>query len=151
MDIRTASPVTTFAYGLAEEAARHFTEKLAHETDCTDVWQSIEDGSIDFLIIDCRTSGNYNKAHLPGAVSLPWREITEDRIRDLPDLPIVTYCWGPGCNSATKGALRLAALGRQVKEMIGGLEYWIREGHPTEGKRPPLPGQGKARDWGLVV
>jgi rhodanese-related sulfurtransferase len=89
--------------------------------------------------------------HLPGAISLPWDEIDEARVRELPDGLVVTYCWGPSCNAATKGAYRLAALGRQVKEMIGGLEYWIREGHPTEGRRPVAKGQGKASDWGLVA
>ena len=41
--------------------------------------------------------------------------------------------WGPGCNAATNAAARLAALGRSVKEMLGGFEYWVREGHPVEG------------------
>ena len=31
-----------------------------------------------------------------------------------------------GCNSAQKGAARLAGLGVQVKEMLGGIEYWLR-------------------------
>jgi rhodanese-related sulfurtransferase len=48
-------------------------------------------------------------------------------------VPIVTYCWGPGCNSSTKAALKLASLGFKVKEMIGGLEYWRHEGLPIEG------------------
>ena len=38
-----------------------------------------------------------------------------------------------GCNAATNAAARLAALGRSVKEMLGGFEYWVREGHPVEG------------------
>ena len=45
----------------------------------------------------------------------------------------------------------LAAHGRQVKEMIGGLEYWVREGHPTEGRRPARRGQEKPADWGLTA
>ena len=45
-----------------------------------------------------------------------------------PAIPVVTYCWGPGCNGATRAALVLAELGFQVREMIGGVEYWIREG-----------------------
>jgi rhodanese-related sulfurtransferase len=53
---------------------------------------------------------------------------------------LVTYCWGPACNAATKGAERLSRYGRPVKEMIGGLEYWIREGHATEGRRPVVHG-----------
>jgi rhodanese-related sulfurtransferase len=151
MSMRTTSTVTAHAYGPPDEAAEHFARKLSHETDCTDVWKAIENGTVDFVIVDCRSSSSYAKAHLPGAISLPWQQINGDLIRDLPDLPVVTYCWGPSCNAATKGAVRLAGLGRQVKEMIGGLEYWIREGHPTEGRRPTVRGQGKPSDWGLVV
>lgn len=40
----------------------------------------------------------------------------------------VTYCAGPHCNGANKGALRLAQLGRPVKEMIGGVTGWLDEG-----------------------
>ncbi|MDQ0797695.1 hypothetical protein QFZ58_006183 [Streptomyces sp. B1I3] len=41
---------------------------------------------------------------------------------------MVTYCWGPGCNGATRAALALAEPGYQVKEMLGGYEYRVREG-----------------------
>jgi rhodanese-related sulfurtransferase len=145
------SPVTAVPHAAAQDALRYFRDKLAYETDCADVWKAIENRATDFLIVDCRPEANYAKAHIPGAVSLPWQEITEERVRDLPELPIVTYCWGPSCNAATKGAHRLAALGRQVKEMIGGIEYWIREGHPTAGRRPVQRGQERPTDWGLVV
>jgi rhodanese-related sulfurtransferase len=144
------SPVMAVPAADAADAAQHFRHKLAHETDCADVWKAIEAGNMDFLIVDCRPTPNYNKAHIPGAISLPWQEVTEERVRELPDLPIVTYCWGPSCNAATKGAHRLAALGRRVKEMIGGVEYWIREGHPTEGKRPVQRGEEGPTDWGLM-
>ena len=43
------------------------------------------------------------------------------------------YCWGPGCNGATRAALEFARLGHPVKEMLGGFEYWVREGLPLEG------------------
>src|SRR5438046_1604465 len=48
------------------------------------------------------------------------------------DALVVTYCWGPGCNGATRGALAFARLGYRVKEMIGGYEYWVREGFPVK-------------------
>jgi rhodanese-related sulfurtransferase len=115
------------------------------------VWDAIERGAVDFVVVDCRPTGSYDKAHNPGAISLPWPEIDPQTVRDLPDLPIVTYCWGPSCNAATKGAHRLASLGHPVKEMIGGLEYWIREGHPTEGRRPVERGREKPADWGLIA
>jgi rhodanese-related sulfurtransferase len=151
MSTRVPSQVTYVPHADPVEAARHFEQRLSFETDCADVWKAIESGGVDFLLVDCRATPNYNKAHLPGAISLPWREITEDRIRDLPEVPLVTYCWGPSCNASNKGAFRLASLGRQVKEMIGGIEYWIREGHPTEGRRPVKRGEEKPSDWGLVV
>jgi rhodanese-related sulfurtransferase len=66
---------------------------------------------------------------VPGAVHLPGREIPA-RAHEQLDLavPVVTYCWGPGCNGATRAALALALLGFRVREMIGGFEYWAREG-----------------------
>jgi len=44
------------------------------------------------------------------------------------DTLFVTYCAGPHCNGAHKGALRLSSLGRRVKIMIGGVTGWIDEG-----------------------
>ena len=48
------------------------------------------------------------------------------------DSVFVTYCWGPGCDGATRAALALARRGLHVKEMLGGLEYWVRDGLPVE-------------------
>jgi rhodanese-related sulfurtransferase len=146
----SGSPVTAVAAAPAEEARHHFEQRLAHETDPADVWKAIETGTVDFVLVDCRPRASYDKAHLPGAVSLPVREIDPAQVAALPQGLLVTYCWGPSCNAATKGAYRLAVFGRQVKELIGGLEYWIREGHPVEGRRPVARGEGKPSDWGLV-
>jgi rhodanese-related sulfurtransferase/ketosteroid isomerase-like protein len=145
------SPVTAVPAAAPERAREHFETRLACETDPADVWSAIHRGQVDFVLVDCRPTASYDKAHLPGAISLPWTEIDQARVRALPAGLLVTYCWGPSCNAATKGAYRLAALGRQVKEMIGGLEYWIREGHPTEGRRAVAKGEGKPSDWGLVA
>jgi rhodanese-related sulfurtransferase len=40
----------------------------------------------------------------------------------------VVYCAGPHCNGANKAGIRLAKLGRPVKEMIGGVTGWLDEG-----------------------
>ena len=111
-------------------AYEHFTRRLEVETDADDVGSALMDGTADFVLIDARSPAAYAAAHLPGAINLPHRALTPDQ---LPDGPLVVYCWGPGCNAATKAGARIAALGRPVKEMIGGFEYWVREGHATEG------------------
>jgi rhodanese-related sulfurtransferase len=49
------------------------------------------------------------------------------------DAAIVFYCWGPGCNGSTRAAFTLASLGyHRVRELIGGFEYWAREGLAIE-------------------
>jgi rhodanese-related sulfurtransferase/ketosteroid isomerase-like protein len=148
--LASGSPVTAVAAAPAEEARHHFEQRLAHQTDPADVWKAIQTDTADFVLVDCRPRASYDKAHLPGAVSLPVSEMDPAQVAALPQGLLVTYCWGPSCNAATKGAYRLATLGRQVKELIGGLEYWIREGHPVEGRRPVAPGEGRPADWGLV-
>jgi rhodanese-related sulfurtransferase len=49
---------------------------------------------------------------------------------------VVTYCDGIGCNASTKGAMNLVKLGFRVKELIGGLDWWKRDGHKTHGCEP---------------
>jgi rhodanese-related sulfurtransferase len=46
-----------------------------------------------------------------------------------PDTVFVTYCAGPHCNGAFRGAIRLAKLGRPVKVMIGGVTGWLDDGY----------------------
>lgn len=117
-------------------AQRHFAAKLSVETDAADVHADLQRGATGFRLLDVRSAEQYEECHVPGALSLPARSINAESVRASglsPDDVMVVYCWGPGCNGATKAALRLSALGYRVKEMIGGIEYWRREGHPVEG------------------
>ena len=115
-------------------AARHFAARLAVETDPSDVHADLDRGVTSIVVVDARSPQHYAECHIPGALSLPHRTITRETTAHLsPEVCVVVYCWGPGCNAATKGAARLSALGFQAKEMIGGLEYWRREGYAVEG------------------
>lgn len=116
------------------DAVRYLTMKLAMETDASDVRTDIARGTASVLIVDVRPKEAYEQAHVPGSISLPYRTINATTTAEIPtDTILVTYCWGPHCNAATKGALALASLGYRVKEMIGGLEYWRHENLPLEG------------------
>ena len=86
----------------------------------------------DFLSLDTRDLAAWRQGHIPGAVHLPRAMIPVrgDRLLDRAR-PVVTYCWGPGCNGATRAALTLARSGYRVREMLGGFEYWAREGLPV--------------------
>jgi rhodanese-related sulfurtransferase len=122
------------------QAASHFAAKLSVETDPFDVYADFAAGCEDFKLVDTRSPEAFANAHLPGAISLPHRLINEESTASLgKDKVIVVYCWGPACNAGAKGALRFSSLGFQVKEMIGGFEYWVREGFPIEGTKTTNP------------
>jgi rhodanese-related sulfurtransferase len=112
-------------------AVAHFSGRLAYETDVSDVHSEL--GEPGWVLIDSRSAEAWEQGHLPGALHLPTNEIAA-RAPELieHDTAVVTYCWGPACNGATRAALAFARLGYQVKEMIGGYEYWVREGFDTE-------------------
>lgn len=117
-----------------EDAARHFLARLSVETDPADVRLDLQRGQTSFTVIDARSADDYAACHIPGALSMPYRQINAETTASLArDKLCVVYCWGPACNAATKACLRLSRLGFQVKEMIGGLEYWRHEGGDVEG------------------
>ena len=118
-----------------EEASAHFLAKLSVETDIADLMVDLQKGCDGFVLLDVRDQPAFEDCHIPSAVNLPMRRIDGDTTRDLPkEKAVVVYCWGPACNGATKAALRLTKLGFKVKELIGGIEYWRKEGGQVEGK-----------------
>ncbi|MEU4214680.1 rhodanese-like domain-containing protein [Actinoplanes sp. NPDC026623] len=115
----------------SERAAEIFTERLATQTDVADVRAATATAAPGFVLVDCRSAAAWEQGHIPGAVHLPHADVAARAGEVLdPAVPVVTYCWGPGCNGATRAALALSLRGYQVREMIGGVEYWIREGFP---------------------
>jgi rhodanese-related sulfurtransferase len=113
-------------------AAALFAERLALQTDVSDVRAALSTAVPAFVLVDSRSAASWAQGHIPGALHLPHAEIPERAAALLdPAVPVVTYCWGPGCNGATRAALALSLQGYAVKEMLGGIEYWIREGFPV--------------------
>jgi rhodanese-related sulfurtransferase len=123
------SPALQVPPAAPADAAAFFLSRLTFQTDVSDVHASLDSGEPGFVLLDSRGLPGWQQGHVPGALHLPTAEIPTRAPRELdPAVPVITYCWGPGCDGATRSALALARLGYQVKEMIGGIEYWIREG-----------------------
>jgi rhodanese-related sulfurtransferase len=118
----------------SEDAHRHFSAKLTYETDCSDVHHDIQHGLQNFVLVDVRSAKHYKKSHIPQAINIPVAQLSANKLADYPsDTLFIVYCWGPGCNGATKAAVKLSQLGFPVKEMLGGIEYWEdRERYPIE-------------------
>jgi len=116
----------------------HFASKLAFETDPSDVHTDIETAK-KFILVDVRGQSSWDQGRAKGALHMHHSEILNRAKGEISlDTPVVVYCWGPGCNGAHKAALHFALLGYQVKEMIGGFEYWAREGYPVVNNLGPV-------------
>ena len=129
--MRPSSAVTAIAPAPSEQALAHFESSLRFETDCADVYDAlVVKGQGDFVLLDVRSPSLYAAGHVPGAINLPHGKIIASKLAQYaPETIFVTYCAGPHCNGATRGAIRLAKLGRPVKVMIGGIAGWLDEGY----------------------
>ena len=127
-------------YGVPEpgEIAAVMNDKLRFHTDSWDLSVDLKSGCADIVVIDARSGDAYQAGHIPGAFSFPHREMNPDTTAQLDRTKVyVVYCDGIGCNASTKGSYKLAALGFRVKELLGGLDWWRRDGHQVEVSDEP--------------
>jgi rhodanese-related sulfurtransferase len=123
------SNITRIPPASPDDALRHFEARLTFETDCWDTHDSIANDDMDFVLLDVRSPDLFRQSHIPGAINLPHGKIIKSKMAEWPmETVFVVYCAGPHCNGANKAAIRLATLGRAVKELIGGMTGWADEG-----------------------
>jgi rhodanese-related sulfurtransferase len=128
-----SSTVSTIPAAASPKALAHFESLFEFETDCYDVHEALSSGKADFVLLDVRSPDSYEKGHVPGAINLPHGKIIESKLSQFDSNTLfVTYCSGPHCNGAFRGAIRLAKLGRPVKVMIGGATGWLDDGYTLE-------------------
>jgi len=109
-----------------------YEAKLKYEIDCWDLNEELKSG--DIVVVDARSKEAYDLEHIPSAINLPHRTMTQESVKEWDRSKLyVSYCDGIGCNASTKGALNLTKLGLNAKELLGGLDWWKRDGYPTDG------------------
>jgi rhodanese-related sulfurtransferase len=127
--------------------AEYFRAKLEFEIDVMDVADALHDTGL--FLVDSRRRASWDHGHIKGAIHLPTAEIPERAAELIPaGSKVVVYSWGPGCNGSAVAALALAELGYSVREMIGGIEYWSRNGLPIETSDGIRTG---AADWRVTA
>ncbi|HLP90910.1 MAG TPA: rhodanese-like domain-containing protein [Nostocaceae cyanobacterium] len=113
----------------------YYQRKLAYEIDSSDLYIALNKGEA-ITVVDGRSAAAFAEEHIPGALNLPHREICFNSTEILDKSRLyVCYCDGIGCNASTKTALKLLTLGFEVRELIGGLDWWKRDGYATDGKK----------------
>lgn len=132
-----------------EEQQRYYEQKLRYEMDSWDLKDALSRGE-KIMAIDARSAEAYDNEHIPGAVNIPHRTMSAETTAHLDkEVLYVTYCSGIGCNASTKGALKMLNLGFKVKELTGGLDWWKKDGYPTEGKKVKNTFPGN-KEWSYV-
>jgi rhodanese-related sulfurtransferase len=89
--------------------------------------------NVRFMLVDARSREDYDKGHLPRALSMPLEDIKDQADRLDRSEKIVTYCGGFHCPASTEAARALMKLGfKDVRDYKGGIQEWTEKGYPTE-------------------
>lgn len=108
----------------------HVVARLEYEIDVVAARDAVAAG--EAVLVDTRRLESWDHGHIAGAVHLPKTDIAS-RLDMLPrDRTLIVYGWGPGCNGGTSTARVLLAAGLDVRELLGGYEYWVRNGFDVE-------------------
>ncbi len=98
-------------------------------------------------VVDARKKGEFVEKHIPGAISIPYKEKSEkvlgyDPSKDKWNMskfpqdkstPVVVYCNGVNCWKSYKSADRLVQAGyTNVNWLRTGFPGWTDNGYPTE-------------------
>ena len=85
----------------------------------------------EVIILDVRPAEEYRSGHIPGAISIPLKDL-ESRLSELPlDQEIVAYCRGPYCVLAVQAVEVLQAKGFQALRLEEGIQDWRANEFPV--------------------
>lgn len=83
-------------------------------------------------VLDVRPVEEYRAGHLPGAISVPLKEL-ERRLAEIPKhRPVVAYCRGPYCVLAIRAVELLRQHGYRATRLEDGIPDWRGHGLPVE-------------------
>lgn len=113
------------------EITRRFVEARVglQPVDREQLLAKVRDGAV--TVLDVRPSEEYRAGHLPGALSVPLKEL-ERRLADLPrDREVVAYCRGPYCVLAVEAVEMLRREGFTALRLEEGVPDWQARGLPV--------------------
>jgi rhodanese-related sulfurtransferase len=104
------------------------------DTITTDALRELLDQGAPQLV-EVLPAADFEREHLPGAISLPLDELDDRSVERLDrDRPVVTYCYDHQCDLSARAAWLLASLGfDEVLDYTDSKVAWLAEGLPSEG------------------
>ncbi len=87
------------------------------------------------VFVDLRQPEEYAAGHLPGAINIPYEELS-DRIQELASLQdVVIYSRGPYCELGPRAVKKLRASGVAARHLRAGIPNWRMAGRPVQTRR----------------
>lgn len=125
----------------APRAREFFLDKITFTTGPVEVDSMLSTGD-EVVIVDVRARADFEKGHVPGAISLPKEEWSKPQGL-AKDKTNILYCYSHVCHLAAKAAVELASQGYPVMEMDGGFEAWREnnlevESESQRGRSPAI-------------
>jgi rhodanese-related sulfurtransferase len=124
------------------KAHDYFANKMEFTTGPGELERELKDG--DLVVVDVRAAEDYEKGHIPGAISLPQDRWERPEGLDRQRVNVL-YCYSQVCHLAARAAVELSAQGYPVRELEGGFEGWkqnkLRVEDGNEGAAGGKPGR----------
>jgi rhodanese-related sulfurtransferase len=132
--IQQGQPVATVQHGEADSTA---TDAAPREgvVSLEQMKELFDAGTA--VIIDARSTTEYEEGHIPGAINIPHDRIPEFMEvlnNEVPtDARVVCYCRSLTCDFSDLLATEMKVIGYQnVSVFSGGWDQWKEAGHPAE-------------------
>ena len=114
-----------------DRVAREFFERCGklEEVEGDELVRRVRGGEV--TVLDVRPVEEYAAGHIPGARSIPVRELAE-RLKEIPrDRDVVAYCRGPYCVMALEAVELLRRKGYTAHRLEQGVADWRARGWRT--------------------
>ncbi|MFC2171948.1 rhodanese-like domain-containing protein [Acidobacteriota bacterium] len=120
---------------LSPSKAALYSQKNIKTLTAEETKKKIDQGG--FILLDARDEIDFDKHHLPGALSFPVKrfELFYKRMKkNLPrDADIIVYCQRTECGASLHLAEELIKLKYEnVEVFLGGFDAWEKAGYPSE-------------------
>ena len=116
------SKITAFKKAKISKSEKYFKKALAFTLGPVELKELAEKNNIK--IIDVRDRADYEIAHIPQAISIPYMEIL-NRLNELnKEETTVVYCYNQQCHLGLRACLKLADYGYPCMHLDGGFKVW---------------------------
>ena len=106
-------------------ARNYFLKRLAYTLGPVELKNFMEKGGVK--VIDVRLKADYDIGHIPGAISIPKDELTNNIEKLSKDDITIVYCYNPQCHLGEQACLLLTDYDFPVMLMEGGFDVWAND------------------------